>query len=643
MCGIAGLFSGSAPPPADELARRAEAMVASLRHRGPDDGGVWVDADAGLAFGFRRLAIVDLSAAGAQPMLSASARTAIAYNGEIYNAEAIRTRLAGAVPAWRGHSDTEVLVEAIEHWGIERAITEAAGMFAIACFERGPRRLHLVRDRLGKKPLYWTQTGETIAFASELRALRLLPGFSPALDRDAIALYLRHGCFPAPHTIYREVRQLLPGYRLTVEPGRPPAIVPYWSLPAVVSQGAATPFTGSEDQAVDALEALLGEAVGERMVADVPLGALLSGGIDSSLVVALMQRRASRPVRTFSIGYEDSGFDESTHAAAVARHLGTDHTEMRVGAADALAVVPRLPEIYDEPFADASAIPTALVCALARRNVTVALTGDGGDEVFAGYNRYLQGRRFERLSAQLPRGLRGLAAVGIRGLAPSTWDRLATAVPSRYRPRLAGDKLYKLADVATADGDGYYRALTSYWPDPERLVPGAREPGTAASDPSLARDVPDFVERMQVRDALTYLPNDILVKVDRASMAVALEARAPLLDHRVVEFAWRLPLAMKIQNGRGKQILRRVLHRHVPPALVERPKMGFGVPIDAWLRGPMRDWAEDLLAERSLRDGGLLDPAPIRARWAEHLAGRRSYEYSLWTVLMLEAWRRRWA
>jgi asparagine synthase (glutamine-hydrolysing) len=642
MCGIAGFIDRSRRRTPQEHGAIASAMADSIAHRGPDEGNTWVDAASGVAFGFRRLAIIDVSPAGRQPMTSASGRSTIVYNGEIYSGAEMTAELGARAPKWRGHSDTEILLECCDALGVETAVTRTIGMFAIALWERDKRRLWLARDRLGIKPLYWAEQGGLFLFASELRALRCHPDFEARIDRNAVASFMRHGYVPSPHTIYRGVHQLPPGHLLCLEQGKPPRIAPYWLLAGAVVKGRRAPFAGSEQEAIDALESLLGDAVCRRMVADVPLGAFLSGGYDSSTVVALMQKHASGPVRTFSIGSTAKGYDEATHAKAVAAHLGTDHTELYVSPQEALEVIPDLASMYDEPFADSSQIPTFLVSRMARRHVTVALSGDGGDELFAGYNRYAQGQLFRAKAMRVPRPLRNAGAGAIRSLSPSAWDRLFEMAPARWRLPTPGDKLYKLADVAGEDEDGFYLRLVSAWNDIATLVPGAEEPATLVSDPAVADLVPDFVERMQYRDTLTYLPDDILTKVDRASMAVSLEARVPILDHRVAEFAWSLPLSLKLRGGERKWILRQVLYRHVPAELVDRPKMGFGVPIDQWLRGPLRDWAEDLLDERRLREAGLIEPAPVRQRWAEHLSGRRNWQYALWHVLMLEAWRRRW-
>ena len=646
MCGIAGFIDSEATRPADTLDAMARTMADTLSHRGPDEGTAWVERDAGLAFGHRRLSIVDLSRAGRQPMVSRSGRCVIVYNGEIYSSAEIKAALDAKSPgftqAFRGHSDTEALVEAADVLGVDKTLPLLIGMFAFALYERDKRCLWLVRDRLGIKPLYWTVQRGVLMFASELRALRAYPEFTARIDRNALAGYMRHGYVPHPHTVYDGVRQLPPGHVLRFQPGQTPRIEPYWSLADAVATGRRQPFAGSDREATDALETLLGDAVRRRMIADVPLGAFLSGGYDSSAVVALMQKHATTPVRTFSIGFDEPGFNEAVHAKAVAAHLKTDHTELYVSSGQARDVIPLLADMYDEPFADSSQIPTFLVSKLARQHVAVALSGDGGDELFAGYNRYAQADLFRKRAMLLPTGLRNAGAHAIRRVPPAVWDRLFGMAPAGMRLPAAGDKLYKLADVAGEDGDGFYTKLVSMWQDPASIVLGATEPATLVSDPAVAHIVPNFIERMQYRDTLTYLPDDILTKVDRASMAVSLEARVPILDHRVVEFAWSLPMSFKLRHGERKWLLRQVLYRHVPRSLVDRPKMGFGIPMDQWLRGPLRDWAEDLLDERGLREAGLLDPAPIRTRWAEHLSGRRNWQFALWNVLMLEAWRRRW-
>lgn len=644
MCGICGFVDGAGDRPAADIAALVAAMAATLARRGPDGEGVWVDAAAGVGLGHRRLAIIDLSPGGRQPRVSADGRLVITYNGEIYNYRELRAELETAGHRFESQSDTEVLVEACAAWGVEHAVERLVGIFAFALWDRASRTLTLARDHLGVKPLYWTWTGGRLLFGSELKALRAHPGWLPELDRDAVAAYLRFNYVPAPRTIHKGVFKLEPGCRLTLRAGAEPVVTRYWDLRTVARAGLADRLEDLSDaEAVDRLETLLRDAVGRQMVADVPLGAFLSGGIDSSVVAALMQTQSPRPVRSFTIGFHDPGYDEARQAKAVAAHLGTDHTELYVEPSHALDVIPRLPEWFDEPFADVSQIPTFLVAEMTRRHVTVALSGDGGDELFAGYNRYLWGDAVWRRLGRLPGGLRAGLAGALTALPPARWDAVFRMVPARLRPRQAGEKLHKLARVLGHDRpDALYRGLVSQWDEPAALVPGAVEPRGILWDAAVAAEVPDFMERMQLFDSLTYLPDDILTKVDRASMANGLEARVPLLDHRLVAFAWRLPRRFKLRDGTGKWLLRQVLYRHVPPALVDRPKMGFAVPLDAWLRGPLRDWAEALLDERRLREEGLLEPGPIRRLWAEHLSGTRNGQYPLWGVLMLQAWRERW-
>lgn len=644
MCGLTG-FLGYRESGENAVATLA-GMAQSIESRGPDDAGVWHDPLAAIGLAHRRLSIVDLSAAGHQPMMSPSGRYVIAYNGEIYNHTALRTELAAAnrAPAWRGHSDTETLLVAIEAWGVEDTLKRCIGMFAFALWDREERRLVLGRDRLGEKPLYygWQGTGDraVFLFGSELKAVRAHPAFAGSVSRDALTLLLRHNYIAAPHSIYEGMHKLPPGCILSVSLNAPePQITPYWSAISSVLDGATHRRTITPTEAVDELERLLKSAISQQMVADVPLGAFLSGGVDSSTVVALMQAQSARPVKTFTIGFHEAGFNEAEHAKAVAAHLGTDHTEFYVTAEEAMSVIPKLPHIYDEPFSDSSQIPTFLVSQLARRHVTVSLSGDAGDELFSGYTRYDMTANMWHKLERLPLSLRALFARLITAVPPQGWDALLGWLPSaRFKHRF-GDKLHKGAGViGSASVDHLYRGLVSHWGHPEDVVIGAREPHTQLS--TLQKELSGLsdVERMMALDLVTYLPDDILTKVDRASMAVSLESRVPLLDHRVVEFAWRLPHSLKQRDGTGKWLLREVLYRHVPQALIDRPKMGFGVPIDAWLRGPLRDWAESLLDESRLRAEGFFHTAPVRQKWREHLQGTRNWAYHLWDVLMFQAW-----
>ncbi len=640
MCGFAGFIDLARSTPEADLLARAEGMAAQLYRRGPDGDGVWADASAGLAMGHRRLAILDLSPTGHQPMVSADGRYVIAYNGEVYNFPELRAELEAGGVAFRGSCDTEVVVEAIAAWGLEAALGRMIGMFVLALWDKAERILCLARDRLGIKPLYWGRCGDHFLFASEIKALRAHPAWTATVDRDALAAYLRFGYVPAPRSIYAGIAKLEPGTFLTLRDGDEAEIRRYWDLREITLSARARQRDMDDCEATERLDGLLRDAVKGRMAADVPLGAFLSGGVDSSTVTALMQAQSSHPVKTFSIGFSESAFDESSEAAAVARHLGTDHTELIVSPADARAVIPHLPDIYDEPFADSSQIPTYLVSRLARGQVSVALSGDGGDEIFAGYNRHrLAAGPWPRLE-RVPLALRRLASSSLRGLPPALWDFLFSLSPKRLRHVLTGDRMHKLATVlAGADGADLYGRLVSQWSDPESLVvEGAREGERIWDDPGLMRDLPELMARMRYMDTVGYLPGDILTKLDRASMAVSLETRVPLIDHRVVEFATGLPPHMLIRGQRGKWLLRQVLHRYVPEELVTRPKTGFGVPLDSWLRGPLRDWAEGLLSRSRLEEEGFFAPAPVRRAWKEHLSGRRNHQHKLWAALMFQAW-----
>ncbi len=647
MCGIVGFLGGHASwsSDAEQVLVR---MSTTLAHRGPDGSGHWIpSAGPRVGLGHRRLAILDLSDAGRQPMASGSGRYVVTFNGEVYNFAELRTELEGLGHRFRGHSDTEVMLAAFEQWGVERACTRLNGMFAFAVWDSSEQLLTLARDRLGKKPLYFLNHEGLLLFASELKAFKVVPGVRLEVDRNALALYLRHNYVPAPLTIYAGAEKLEPGTTATFRV-RDGAVQRcggsrYWDGGRTLLESRGSRRDMREADALDALESLLLDAVRLRMVADVPLGAFLSGGIDSSLVVALMQRASSRPVRTFTIGFEQTGYDEAVHAAAVARHLGTDHTEVYLTGADALAVVPRLPMIFDEPFADSSQIPTLLVSQVARQHVTVALSGDGGDESFLGYSRYTWARNLLESLQWAPAPLRRGFGRTLQAIPSGAWDALAGSIrpflPARFRYSAPGDRVHKLAGLLTASGNrDLYRAFITHWPDPPALVKRGREPFSVLERMVPTRNNDEFVEEMARLDLLTYLPDDILVKVDRASMAVSLEVRAPLLDYRVVEFGGRMPFGLRMRDGNGKWLLRALLHRFVPRELVERPKMGFGVPLDAWLRGPLRHWAEELLDEARLRREGYFEPEPIRRAWREHLSGRAQRQYLLWDVLMFQSW-----
>jgi len=634
MCGIAGFITPGLTN-AMTLMRHVSGMTNAIIHRGPDDEGAWVDEPIGLAFGHRRLSIQDLSPAGHQPMLSHCGRWVISYNGETYSGPELCPLLKARGITFRGHSDTEVIVEAISAWGVEATVKQLIGMFAFALWDRNEQTLYLVRDRLGIKPLYWGHAGSTFLFGSELKALLAYPGFHPQINPEALGAYLKHAYVPTPLSIYKGIHKLPPGTILRRTPDGQVTQNPFWTLEEIISREASpSPHSSlSEDEALDDLEELLNDAVARRMVSDVPLGTFLSGGIDSSLVTAIAQHHSAKPIQTFTIGFGDKEYNEAPYAKAIATHLGTRHTELMVTPAQALDVIPHLPHLYDEPFADSSQIPTFLVSWLARQSVTVTLSGDGGDELFGGYSRYLWGNTLWGFIRHTP-FCRSLGTL-LKLVPPSGWDKLGGYIPASKRLPKIGHKIHKVArSLQAKTPESLYDSLISYWPDPSEVLPYSPVPNITR----FFHHLPDFVSKMQALDTLTYLPDDILTKVDRASMGVSLEARVPLLDHRVVEWAWNQPKSFKIQGNTSKWPLRQVLRKYVPQNLVDRPKAGFALPMDTWLRGPLRDWAEDLLLPATLKE--TFNPKPIRRLWENHLKERADHKEALWAILMFEAWRR---
>lgn len=631
MCGIAGFFqpTGFAVAAGEEIAGN---LAATLAHRGPDDAGTWVDGDVGIALSHRRLSVLDLSPAGHQPMISTSGRYVIVFNGEIYNHLEIRRELELSEPPspWRGHSDTETLLAGVERWGAQAVLQKTVGMFAFALWDRVARTLILARDRIGEKPLYYGWQDGSFLFGSELKALSRHPAFHAEIDRNVLALYMRLGYIPAPYSIYRNIFKLLPGTYVHLSAREPRGHLPepkaYWSLRKVVESGLASPFAGSDQDAIDELESQLTRAVSLQSIADVSLGAFLSGGIDSSTIVALMQTQSSRPVKTFTIGFHESGYQEAQYAKAIAEHLRTDHTELYVTPRDAMDVIPKLPALYDEPFGDSSAIPTFLVSQLARQQVAVSLSGDGGDELFGGYARYQRTDDIWRAMRRVPHFARNVASRGIG------------AVFRNRNPSAIGSKASRLALYLSARTAGEVYAAQTQRQDTYDVILGTDRFPCVAAMLNTGDSPGRMYDTMMYTDSVTYLPDDILVKVDRASMGVSLESRVPMLDHRVMEFAWSLPMHMKVRNREGKWLLKQVLRKHVPASLMDRPKMGFGVPVGEWIRGPLRDWAESMLGEVRLKDEGFLNPRLVREQWAGHLDGSGTGNDSLWHLLAFQAW-----
>ncbi|SMC76136.1 asparagine synthase (glutamine-hydrolyzing) [Pedobacter africanus] len=644
MCGIAGFLTKEKNINFD---KQLLSMGEAIKYRGPDDFGVWFDENNGIGLSHRRLSILDLSPLGHQPMLSESRRYVMIFNGEIYNHLDLRKELSNRFLEikWRGYSDTETVLKSIDLIGIESTVNSLIGMFAIALWDRENALLYLIRDRIGEKPLYYGWQGDTFLFGSELKALKTHTAFNGEIDKDALSLYFRYNYVPSPYSIYKGVSKLTPGSILTVSLNKPmPSVIKYWDLKAVISENNDERLQNNlqPDELPQKLDDLLQDAIKRQMMSDVPLGAFLSGGIDSSTIVGIMQSQSSQPIKTFTIGFDEKKYNEAVHAKNIAEYLKTDHTELYVQAKDTLAVIPKLPTMYDEPFADSSQIPTYLITKLAKRNVTVSLSGDAGDELFGGYNRYIIANHTWSKISGLPLAVRKLIATTMHGISPGAWNEAYAlfkgVIPKKHRMMNFGDKMHKSSRVlASMNLEELYNTLTTQWSGEDNVVLGAGLLPTA--NLQQFGDLSN-IESMMGLDMLTYLPDDVLVKVDRAAMANSLETRVPFLDHRIVEFAWQVPLNYKLKDGMGKWLLREVLYKYVPKELIERPKMGFSIPIDSWLRGPLKDWAEDLLDEGKMIQEGILNVKPIRTKWIEHLSGKRNWQHHLWTVLMFQAWYR---
>ena len=650
MCGIAG-FINKSKIEAAELTAIASSMARKLTHRGPNGSGVWADAELGIGLAHQRLAIIDLSPAGNQPMTSKCGRFVLVFNGEIYNHQKIRQELK-QVPTstphlFEGHSDTETILAAISQWGLEFALNKCVGMFALALWDKREHSLHLARDRVGEKPLYYGLYNGNLLFGSELKAITSYPGFNAEINRNALAQYLQYNFIPAPNSIYQGIYKLPPGSHLKVTKNQIsqqilPEPLTYWSLSQVASKAQKNPFRGGEDLAVLELERLLSESISDQIIADVPLGAFLSGGIDSSTVVALMQSLSDKPVKSFTIGFAESNYDESKHAQQVAKHIGTDHTELFVSPDQALDVIPKLPTLYDEPFADVSQIPTFLVSTLASKDVTVCLSGDGGDELFGGYNRHINGSSLWRKVNRIPHNIRNVASQTIKKVPQKTWESAFRTtkrmIPKAYQYNMVGEKMHKIGHLLSAEsGDQIYNLLLSKWHESERILADTTHLNTAISN-TCPSEIRNLEQRMMFMDTAMYLPDDILVKIDRAAMGASLETRVPMLDHRLIEFAWTLPIEMNIRGSQGKRLLRKLLYRHVPAPLIERPKAGFSVPIDDWLRGPLRDWAEDLLDHKKISSEGYFCPEVLRRKWDQHTSGKYNWGQQLWSITTFQAW-----
>lgn len=647
MCGFTGFFAKDAKYDRYHMQRIAGEMASALQHRGPDAGDVWQDPDVSLALAHRRLSIIDLSTHGAQPMLSHDERYVISYNGEVYNFPALRQDLEKEGVQFEGRSDTEIMLAAIQLWGLNRAVQKFNGMFAFALWDRRAKELHFVRDRFGKKPLYVGWAGTHLVFGSELKALCAHPDFKRELNVDALHLYFRHSGVPAPHSIYQNVWSVPAGSRLTLDLKDLPAgsdlsaqMRPYWSHSDAMFQARenmAVQAARPDAQVIDEFEELLQNCVQDRMISDVPLGAFLSGGIDSTAIVALMQKQSAQKIKTYTIGFEETGYNEAEDAKKIAEYLGTDHHELYVSSKDSLNVIPYLSQIYDEPFADMSAIPTFLVSKFARQSVSVALSGDGGDEMLGGYNRHVQAPRIWGAKKRIPGVLHGGLSKGISSISVKTWGKLLPFLPA------PGTRMHKLADILKIGSqEQMYKSLISTWRNPSDILSQGSEAEFFADHFSARLSELSFAERMMFWDTLNYLPYDVLTKVDRATMAVSLEARAPLLDQRIFSFAWALPERMKIRDGKGKWLLQAMLKRHVSPSMFERPKQGFTMPVGDWLRGDLKDWAHTLLDQTKMEADGLLNAPEIQKIWQEHLAGKGNHAQRLWSVLMFQAWKEKW-